>query len=263
MANGQLPKYYQEPVFCKDSLLQAEVPAGNSYGTKGDPKPYNMHSDNVITALLLCSFILAVISFSNAKGFLTRQARNFFYPPREGTTEVTETSNEVRFQLVLVVLSSLFIALPYYFYTLKIYGTTFVLESSYQLITIYMALLLGYFLLKFLLYTLVNTVFVDSKRNRQWTKSFLFITALEGALFFPVLLLNTYFDLSFENAAFYVISILIVVKLLTIFKLYSIFFHQNIVRLQIILYLCALEMIPLLALWATLDITANKLTINY
>ena len=58
------------------------------------------------------------------------------------------------------------------------------------------------------------------------------------------------------------IIVLSIIKILTIFKSYIIFFSRNVVKLQIILYFCALEMVPLLFLWSILNATANMLKIN-
>jgi len=121
---------------------------------------------------------------------------------------------------------------------------------------------LAYFLLKSLLYTVVNTVLFDSKRNKQWMRSFLFITSAEGILMFPIMMVKGYFDISTESAGIYVIIVLSIIKILTIFKSYIIFFSRNVVKLQIILYFCALEMVPLLFLRSILNATANMLKIN-
>ena len=94
-------------------------------------------------------------------------------------------------------------------------------------------------------------------------KAFLFIVTVEGALFFPAVLLYGYLELSVENVVIYVAIVLIFVKLLTIYKCYIIFFRRNVVSLQIILYFCALELIPLLVLIGTLGITASSLKINF
>lgn len=264
MADIQLPQYYREVFYSKDTLLSTEVPdSRDGYGMAGDPVPYAMHSDNVITALLLCFFILAIISFANVKEFIIRQAKNFFYLPHEGMTEVGETAAEKSFQMFIVVLVSLLLSLLYYFYTLQTVGETFILDSSYLLIAIFLGIVLGYFLLKALLYVIVNNVFFDGKRNRQWLKALSFIIAIEGVLLFPAVLGMTYLDLASQNVETYFAIVLLFVKLLTFYKCYIIFFRRNVVRLQIILYLCALEMIPLIALWGVLAVTANSLKINF
>lgn len=258
----QLPQYYREGFFSKDSLFHPELPGGR-YGAAGDPVPYSVRGDNVITALLLLCFMLAIIAFSNVRAFIVRQAKSFVYPAHSGTMETNETANEVRFQVFLVILTALLVALLYYLYTIHFITSTFVLSSQYILIAIFWAIIMVYFLVKQLLYGLINNVFFDSKRNLQWQKSMLFIIAIEGVLLYPAVTLQAYFDLSIQTTIYYFGFVLVFVKLLTLFKCYSIFFRQNVVSLQIILYLCALEIVPLLTLWSILDLTANSLKINY
>ena len=113
------------------------------------------------------------------------------------------------------------------------------------------------------LYTFVNLVFFNGKRNQQWLKSFLFIITLEGVLLFPAVLLGGYYEMDIHNVTTYVIISILFVKLLTIYKCFIIFFRPNVVSLQIILYFCTLEIVPLLALWGVLVMTANNLKINF
>ena len=262
LMKSDLPQYYREGFFSKDSMFHPELQGGR-YGVAGDPVPYSVRNDNLITSLLLACFIFAVIAFANARRFIIRQAKDIIYLPHEGTTEFSETSNEIRFQLTLVLITSLLIALLFYFYTLRYIGETFVLRSQYTLITIFLGITVGYFLLKVALYSFVNQVFFDSKRNQQWIKALLFIISIEGVLFFPALVFGAYFELDINKVITYVIIAVVIVKLLTIYKCYIIFFRRNVVHLQIILYFCTLEMIPLLAFWGVLVITANYLKINF
>ena len=262
MLDVQLPQYYREGFFSKDSLFHPELPGGR-YGVAGDPVPYSAHSDNIITSLLLVCFVMAIVSFAHARNFITRQTKNFFYLPHEGTTEVTETSNELRFQVFLVFLTCILFSLLFYFYTLNNYGDTFTLQSQYQLIAIFLCMTSGYFMAKLLFYTLVNNIFFDGKRNGQWIKSLLFITSLEGVLLFPIVILQAYFDLPIQDVIICITIVLVIVKFLTFYKCFVIFFRRNVVKFQIILYLCTLEIIPLLAFWGALVITANSLKINF
>ena len=236
---------------------------GGRYGSVGDPVPYSVRGDDVITSLLLVFFVLAVIAYSNIRGFFSRQAKNFFHQPHEGVTSMTETATEARFQVFIVFLTGLMFATLYYFYSLHYNGDSYILSSQYYLILIVWAIFLLYFLVKMGLYTVVNLVFFDGKRNRQWIKSLLFIIALEGLLSVPAVIMGPYFDLSIHKVEIYFAIMLILAKLMTFYKCFIIFFRQNVVGLQIILYLCALEIVPLLALWKVLYITANSLKINF
>ena len=258
----ELPQYYKEGFFSKDSLFHPEL-VGGRYGTTGDPVPYSVRGDDVITSLLLVFFILAVVAYSNVRGFFTRQAKNFFYVSHEGTTVTTETATEARFQVYIVFLTSLMFSTLYYFYSLHYKGDAYVLNSQYYLILIFWAIFLLYLFAKLALYTIVDKVFFDGKRNKQWIKSLLFVIGLEGLLAFPAVIMGPYFDMPIYKVEIYFAIVLILVKLMTFYKCYIIFFRQNVVSMQIILYLCALEIVPLLALWGTLDITANSLKINF
>jgi len=257
-----LPQYYREGFFSKDSLFHPELPGGRN-GVVGDPVPYSVHNDDIITLLLLVLFVMAAVAFSNSRAFILRQTKHFFNTHREGLTEMTETAVEVRFQIFLTFLNSLLLAMLFYFYTLNFIGDTFVLASQYHLIAIFLGISVAYYMLKVLLYSLVNTVFFDGKKNRQWMKSFMFITSVEGALLFPLVVIWTYFDIPIQNAVIYVIFVFIIVKILELFKCFLIFFRQNVVKLQIFLYFCTLEIIPMLLFWAALVFTANSLKINF
>ena len=176
---------------------------------------------------------------------------------------MTETGTELRIQVFMVFLSSLLLSLLFYFYTIHYIGDTFVLESQYHLIAVYLVLMIVYFTAKVILYSVVNSVFFDSKRKQHWFKTLLFISSMEGLILFPAVLLQTYFDMSEKNVILYFTIVLFFVKILTFFKCYVVFFRRNVVKLQIILYFCALEMVPLIAFWVTLDIVVKSLKINF
>ena len=57
-------------------------------------------------------------------------------------------------------------------------------------------------------------------------------------------MINGYFDISVVSAAIYVAVVLIIIKIMTFYKCFIIFFSRNVVKLQIILYFCALEIVP-------------------
>ena len=143
LLDTKLPQYYREGFFSKDSLFHPELPGGR-YGMAGDPVPYTIHGDNFITSLLLICFIMAIISFANARTFIVRQLKSLFYLPHEGTSEINETANELRFQFLLVFLACVLIALLFYFYTINTFGDTFVLQTQYHLIGIYLGMVIAY-----------------------------------------------------------------------------------------------------------------------
>lgn len=259
--DASLPQYYRESFFSKDSLFHPEL-SGGRLGVAGDPVPYSIAGDNALTALLLACFVLAVFALGAARDFIIRQAKSFFYVQRANTTEITETAGELWIQLLLMAQTCLLFSVIVFSYTRTYVSDTFVI-SQHQLIAIYTGVTAAYFLLKTLLYWGVGKVFFDSKKIEQWMKAFLFTVAAEGVLLFPVVMLIAYFELSIQRAAIYVGIVVLFIKILAFFKTILIFFRKNGVFLQIILYLCALEIVPLAILLGSLGLINNFLKVNF
>jgi hypothetical protein len=256
-----IPQYYRENFFSADSLYHPELEGGR-VGVAGDPIPYAIHNDNIVTGLLIGSFLVIMLALSRISSFLLHQAKNFFYVPKV-EQDFSETGSEIRLQLVFLLITCLYYALLFYFFATRKIADTFILSSEYSLLVIFAFMLLGYFGLKALLYTVVNNIFFNRKKNLHFLGNLLFITSMEGVLLFPLVLLLAYFQFSMQNAINYCIFILSLAKILTFYKTYIIFFKQKGLFLQIILYFCALEMIPLVMLWGGLVGITNILKVNY
>jgi hypothetical protein len=203
-----------------------------------------------------------MFALSRISSFMINQAKHFLYMPKV-EQEYTETGTEVKFQLGFSVITSLYYALLFYFYATRRIADTFILSSEYAILGIYFGTMVGYFVIKGLLYTIVNTVFFSPKKNLQFLGTLLFIVAIEGVCLFPLVLLLAYFQFSMQNAIIYCIFILTLAKILTFYKSYTIFFKQNRLFLQNILYFCALEMVPLVMIWSGLVGITYILKVNY
>lgn len=257
-----LPQYHSETFFDRDSATLS-VAGGSSYGVAGDPVPYTVRGDNMITLMLIASLVMVLVAYGRSGRFMARQIKGFFRTPRREDANPSETSGEVRLQLFLVLQTCLLLAILQYFYTQTYIGSTFVLPSQYQLIAIFFAMFLGLFAIRSLLYTAVNLVFFSGKKNRQWQNTLLLLGAVEGVVLFPVVMLQVYFSLSMQNVVAYTLIVLFLIKILTLYKCYAIFFRRSGVFLQIILYFCALEAVPMAAFWGLLVNTATYLRINF
>ena len=256
-----IPQYYRETFFANDSLYHPEINGGR-FGVSGDPIPYAIRNDDVITSLLLVSFVVALMAFAASRNYIARQLKTFFYPQKAGM-DATETSGEYRAQFFFLLLTCLLLALFYFLYTQEYVANTFILSDEYLLVPIFFGVFCGYYGLKALFYTGVNMVFFDSKKNEQWLRTTLFLNGAVGIFLFPAVMLLTFFDVSSQTIIFYLIIVLVLVKLLTFYKCSAIFFRQNAFYLQIFLYFCTLEIIPLLALWGGLEVIVNALKINF
>ena len=257
-----LPQYYRENFFSKDTLYHEELSAQDYYGMAGDPVPYTYANDNLVTSLLIIGFLIIAFSFSRMSNFIVGQAKNFIHPSKNSLS-LSETSSEIYMQIVLTGLTCMVYALLYYLYATEFLASTYVTSSEYVLLGIFLGVFVAYYLSRFGLYTMVNKLFFKSSENKKFLTSLLYISAIEGLLLYPALALLAFMHLPAQNAIWYCIIVLILVKIMTFYKSFSIFFKQNDLFLQIILYFCALEMVPLITLWGGLSVIVDILKINF
>lgn len=256
------PFYHTRSLVQPDSIYRPEYATTSRLGVAGDPMPYTIAGDNLITSLLLACFIFAAIAMGKSGSFLHRQIKNFFYPQSADTDGITETGGEVRFQFFLVLQTCLLSAIIFFLYSSSLVGAVFSIPN-YQVIGAYSGIVLIYFAVKSLLQAAVQWVFFDRKKIEQWTRTNLFIISLEGVALFPIVLLLAYFDLSVDSAVIYTLIVVILVKMLSFYKSHIIFFKRDTLFLQTFLYFCALEIMPLGALWIALEQTVDYLKVIF
>ena len=181
----RIPDYNREQFLADDSLYHPEL-AHEPFGVAGDPVPYNISNDNVISFLLLSCFIMTLLAFAISRNYIVQQVKNFFYIPRREDVK-TPTSNEVTALLFFALQTCLLWAMAYFFYVKAYVADTFVFEDEYLFIGLIFLLILVYAILKYPLYTLVNYTFFSGKNNGQWQYTMLLLSAIEGALLFPAM----------------------------------------------------------------------------
>ena len=228
----------------------------------GAPIPYSYANDNLVTSLLIIGFLLIAFAFSRMSNFIVGQAKNFIHPS-QNSVSLSETSGEIYMQIVLTGLTCIIYALLYYLYATEFLASTYVTSSEYALLGIFLGVFVSYYLLRFGLYTIVNNLFFNSSKNKKFLTSLLYLSSLEGLLLYPALALLAFMHLTTQFAIWYCIIVLFLVKIMTFYKSYTIFFKQNDLFLQIILYFCALEMVPLITLWGGLLVIVDILKINF
>ena len=242
-----VPIYYRENYFSDDSLYHLELGADKS-GISGTPISHGeVHSD-LITGLLIVCFLIACVVLSQAPGFMTRQIKLFFSNKTSDHSDA-ETGTELKMQLLLLSGTCVIVTLLYFLYTLVFKTDTFTLTSNYVLLGIFMIAFMAYYAIQFLLYMMVNGTFFEQTENKKFLTSRLFLSSLEGILLFPAIVLLAFLHFSSSS--------------IIIYKSYIIFFKQKRFFLQIILYFCTLEIIPLLMLLSGLSVIVDILKVNY
>lgn len=252
---------FENNLLGNDSVYSTEI-IGKQHGETGVPLPYNVAGDNVITALLIATILLTLISLSRSRQFMARQTKDFFRIQHGDVITVSETSNEIAAQLFLSLQTCLMLSVLSFLYIRQFIADVFTFDSPYALLWILIGCFVAFYVVKAILYIVANLTFFDTRSNERWLSIYLYILAAQGLLMLPAVLLQVYFDIAIETVLIYTLSVVVLAKILSFYKCYTIFLRRRGGILQLILYFCALEMTPPLLLWGIMVMIIDCFKVN-
>lgn len=198
------------------------------------PIAYNIQDDNMVTILIVICFILCAVSLAEIWRYLLREFSCMFI--RRDYSSFFESPYIIRYQILMNV------------QTVIIYPLlTYLLCNNFSFLFC-LCLFAIYFLLKRFLYLLTNKLFFNKKQHYNWNHVILFNVSIQGVFIFFLTLLKVYVDMPDKVVLILIAVVLIWTKFSLFYKSYDIFFRNIGGFFQNILYLCALEIAPLLTL---------------
>ena len=248
-----------------DSLQLADLHAVQEVdsGFEGTPISYSPRTDDAIALTLLACFFLSSIALARGKKFLSQQVKDFVLHRERTSIFDSSTAADVRYLLVLVLQTCVFSGITFLNYFHDTCPALMDHVSSLLLLGIYVGFCLAYFLLKWLLYMFLGWTFFDKNKTNVWLESYSALIYYVGFALFPFVLFLVYFDLSLTNLVIIGSIILIFTKILMFYKWIKLFFHQFSGLFLLILYFCALEIVPCLLLYQGMIQMNNILLIKF
>lgn len=213
-------------------------------GIAGDPADYAFRNDDNVTGIMLASFFVMAWVIATSWKFLRSHFNDFFYTRERGNLFAERDGRQLRGRAFLVVQTCFLISLLTFTATRTLLPDVFATASPYLLLGGVTVLSIAYYLLKLLLYSIVNHTFFSPAKCHLWTDTYLVSVLLTGCILLPVVLLVVFFDLPFASAILVTVLLLSVIKMLLLYKSYCIFFKTRLGVVHVILYLCTLEVIP-------------------
>ena len=234
-----------------DSLQLADLHAVQEVdsGFEGTPISYSPRTDDAIALTLLACFFLSSIALARGKKFLSQQVKDFVLHRERTSIFDSSTAADVRYLLVLVLQTCVLSGITFLNYFHDTCPALMDHVSSLLLLGIYVGFCLAYFLIKLLLYMFMGWTFFDKNKTNIWLESYSALIYYVGFALFPFVLFLVYFDLSLTNLVIIGSIILIFTKILMFYKWIKLFFHQFSGLFLLILYFCALEIVPCLLLY--------------
>ena len=248
-----------------DSLQLADLHAVQEVdsGFEGTPISYSPRTDDAIALTLLACFFLSSIALARGKKFLSQQVKDFVLHRERTSIFDSSTAADVRYLLVLVLQTCVLSGITFLNYFHDTCPALMDHVSSLLLLGIYVGFCLAYFLLKWLLYMFLGWTFFDKNKTNIWLESYSALIYYVGFALFPFVLFLVYFDLSLTNLVIIGSIILIFTKILMFYKWIKLFFHQFSGLFLLILYFCALEIVPCLLLYQGMIRMNNILLIKF
>lgn len=248
-----------------DSLQLADLHAVQEVdsGFEGTPISYSPRTDDAIALTLLVCFFLSSIALARGKKFLSQQVKDFVLHRERTSIFDSSTAADVRYLLVLVLQTCVLSGITFLNYFHDTSPTLMNQVSPLLLLGIYVGFCLAYFLLKWLIYMFLGWTFFDKNKTNIWLESYSALIYYVGFALFPFVLFLVYFDLSLTNLVIIGSIILIFTKILMFYKWIKLFFHQFSGLFLLILYFCALEIVPCLLLYQGMIQMNNILLIKF
>ena len=232
-------------------------------GFEGTPISYSPRTDDAIALILLACFFLSSIALARGKRFLSQQVKDFVLHRERTSIFDSSTAADVRYLLVLVLQTCVLSGITFLNYFHDTCPALMDHVSSLLLLGIYVGFCLAYFLLKWLIYMFLGWTFFDKNKTNIWLESYSALIYYVGFALFPFVLFLVYFDLSLTNLVIIGSIILIFTKILMFYKWIKLFFHQFGALFLLILYFCALEILPCLLLYQGMIQINNILLIKF
>ena len=224
-----------------DSLRLAKL----TRGFEGIPHPSFPESESWVFGTILFLFLMMVVSFLRSSGWFYESVRTFFQLKDRSSIFSKTTINDFQSRFILILFSV---------GVLSLYGYILLIPSGKPFEITQYALVLGvtllFYIFKFLSIEVLGYVFLEKQSLKIARESYFNLLIYLGIVLFPLLIFQIYFPLWLNDYTVY-ISLVVCVLLFVflIFKLFQIFFHKSIVSFYLMLYLCTLEILPLIILF--------------
>ena len=214
-------------------------------GFEATPRPHTPVHNSSIALLLITGFLLIAIFYHRGIKYLIQAFSNITEVKDRHSifTNITVNETQLRFALLFQTFITEGIAL---FFLINNFWEI-QSENSLSLAIIFCCLSAAVFYwIQMFIYHLLGFVFSDPARTRQCVESFSSVNSLLGLVLFPVVLCMIYIPACTSTMLLITGICYILSRIIFIYKGIKIFLSDIYGLVYIILYLCAVEIVPLL-----------------
>lgn len=217
-------------------------------GMPAEERPELPGYNSVILSLVVATMLIVVFSLHHYPRYFKSLAQNlwkvrtrtnvFDDSELNGSRKLGAMSVQAVVYEALLILSAVLSS-----------GATYDSTSMILLTAILLLITGGYYVMQILTYRLVGYVFAEKSSTEQWIQGFY---ALQGLLGFCLLipaLMGLFYPASIKTVALVSILLYSTARIMFICKGFRIFYQNRFSLVYFILYLCSVEIIPLIAIY--------------
>ena len=232
-------------------------------GFKGMPIPYSPKLDDGITILLLCCFFISAYVLSRSRKFLVQLMKDFLLNRERTSIFAATTAADMRYMLLLILQTCVLGAVCTFNYLIDVRPELGERIPPYILLGVYLAIALLYLFWKWVTSSFLGWIFFDGNRTSLWMESYSTLLYYLGFALFPFALFLVYFDLSLLATVIIGLFLMFFTKILMFYKWIKLFCNNLYGVLLLILYFCALEIIPCFIVYRGVLQVNDYLIINF
>ena len=232
-------------------------------GFKGMPIPYSPKLDDGITILLLCCFFISAYVLSRSRKFLVQLMKDFLLNRERTSIFAATTAADMRYMLLLILQTCVLGAVCTFNYLIDVRPELGERIPPYILLGVYLAIALLYLFWKWVTYSFLGWIFFDGNRTSLWMESYSTLLYYLGFALFPFALFLVYFDLSLLATVIIGLFLMFFTKILMFYKWIKLFCNNLYGVLLLIVYFCALEIIPCFIVYRGVLQVNDYLIINF
>ena len=226
------------------------------------PAPYCMTNDNIILSLLILNLVgISYVLLMNGANIIERAKCIFYYENK--TTPYNDRTHITKICNLLMNFQTIFYATIVTTGILKEHYIEITRESSLPTIGLLATIFSVFFIAKRGIHSIVNNILFSKCVNEEWNSFYFFTTKLWGITLTPAALAILFIPgISLKYVEIYSILTLIAYLYTIIRGVLKIIFAKKCIYVDIFLYLCALEFLPIAMVWKIILQLGNFITIK-
>ncbi|WP_243349885.1 DUF4271 domain-containing protein [Parabacteroides sp. FAFU027] len=224
----------------------------HTLGLPGNLRSINSATSPGFSAILVFSLLLTTCAYSLPSDYFSRILKSLFSKKGNPDFFMEKTLSGLRFKTCLFIQTILLEGLIAFDLIRKYVFGEDITPNYLSRLGLFLGVILIYHLFRSLLFTFLGNIFTTKSVSRVFISEYFTIMSLWGTWLFPMALLIVLYPLK----PVVLIALLVVpggfVRIMTFLKGVNIFFRNKGGLFYIFLYLCALEILPLVALYQAL-----------